>query len=62
MSNEPDKQADDERSPRWLRVLLYVLLVIIAIASIRLIDRRAMTRMYEYERAMMESRSASEQR
>lgn len=55
MSSEPDKQAGDELSPRWLRVLVYLLLVVIAIASIRWIDRRAMTRMYEFDRAMTQS-------
>lgn len=59
MSSDPDKPTMDDRSPRWLRVLVYALLVIIAIASIRWIDRRAMTRMYEFDLAMMESRTTA---
>lgn len=38
-------------SPRWVRLLSYAVMAALAVASIWLIDRRAMIRMMEVEQA-----------
>lgn len=56
MSTPNEQTRDGSLSPRWLRVLVYAVMVIVALAAIRWIDRRAMQRMYEFERAMQSQR------
>lgn len=64
MSNDCCKQRKQATasslSPRWIRLTVYVVLILIAVAAILLIDRRAMQRQTELEQQHLSAKPTTD--